>query len=186
MSGIFQRLGRRELLAALGVCGIAVPFALRESSKSGSQETPELTDPERSLVAAMAEGIIPATDTPGAIGAGVPDFLAMMFKDWLLPEEQAVFRTGLESYQADARRKFGKDYLSCSAAQQMALLTEWDKAASAVVPGAAKPPFAVFKALTIVGYYTSQVGQEQELGITMNPGLDDPRGPAISINVLQI
>lgn len=145
-----------------------------------------LSGSDKELIAAMAEGIIPATDSPGAIGAGVPDFVAMMYGEWLLPEEQDKFRSSLASWQAEARTKYGKDFADCSAADRLAMLSGWDAAAEKVPPGGAKPPFAMFKALTIAGYYTSQVGQEQELGITMDAGLDDPNGPATSVNMLQI
>jgi hypothetical protein len=39
----------------------------------------------------MAEGILPATDTPGARAAGVPDFIATLFNEWMLLEEQQAF-----------------------------------------------------------------------------------------------
>jgi len=41
MSGISPALGRRELLAAMGLCGITVPIALRGAPKSGPGSLPE-------------------------------------------------------------------------------------------------------------------------------------------------
>src|SRR6185437_15135717 len=40
------------------------------------------TADQRSLVAAISERIMPTTDTPGAIAAGVPQFIEMMIADW--------------------------------------------------------------------------------------------------------
>jgi len=182
-----SQMRRREVLAALGGAGLAGAVRLEGRTPSTDHGNPDaLTTQEQSLVAAMAEGIIPATDTPGAIGAEVPAFIAMMYRDWLLPAEQVAFRGGLTACQADAQAKYGKEFQACTASDQFALLTIWDKAASAVPPGGAKPPFAMLKALTIIGYYTSQVGQEQELGATMDAGMTDPKGPNIFINTLHL
>jgi hypothetical protein len=187
MSLAVSQIRRREVLAALGAAGLAGAFRLEGRTPSTAQGNPDaLTTQEQSLVAAIAEGIIPTTDTPGAIGAEVPAFIAMMYRDWLLSAEQVAFRGGLTACQADARAKYGKEFQACAASDQLALLTSWDKAASAVPPGAAKHPFTMLRALTIVGYYTSQVGQEQELGASMDAGLTDPKGPAIFINMLHL
>jgi len=189
MSLVLSPLRRREVLAALGLLGLGGAVGPERLLAAGRGDTAAaadvLTAAEQAQVAAMAEGIIPATDTPGAIGAGVPAFVAMMVRDWLLPDEQITFRRGLGEWQAEARARYGKAFEDCRAQDQFALLTLWDKAASGAPLGGPKPPFAMFKALTIIGYYTSPTGQEQELGATMDAGLDDPKGPATFINLLQ-
>jgi len=186
VSVMLSQMRRREILAALGAAGLAGAFWPERGLSVGQGNGDSLTRPEQAQVAAMAEGIIPATDTPGAIGAGVPAFIAMMYRDWLLPAEQVAFRRGLAECQAEARAKYGKPFQACAARDQFALLTLWDKAASAAPQAGPKPPFAMFKALTIVGYYTSRTGQEQELGATMDAGLDDPKGPATFVNLVRL
>jgi hypothetical protein len=136
---------------------------------------------ELALVAAMAEGIIPATDTPGALGAGVPDFFGLLFSEWFLPEEQSAFRAGLKTFDAASQARFSRIFSACSQEQQVALLTEWDHAAAAA-RRAGPPPyplFAQFKALTVVGYYTSEIGQNQELHTVLDAGERDPNGPVM-------
>lgn len=161
-----------------GIYGVPRLMARDEAGERGDI-LPPMDHDETLLVAAMAEGIIPATDTPGAIGAGVPAFIAMLFADWMMRDEQETFRAGLKAFDADAKARFGKGFCGCTAAQQLDLLTAWDKdVAAARAKGTADlPPFARFKSLTVVGYYTSQVGQEQELKTTMDGGQDDPEGP---------
>ena len=114
----------------------------------------------------------------GAIGAGVPAFMSMMFAEWMLPKEQAAFRNGLESYDAAAQSAFGKRFVDGSAQQQQDLLLKWDDEADKARAAGTKdmPPFAQFKTLVVIGYYTSQVGQDEELKASMYAGQNEPGG----------
>ena len=47
-----------------------------------------LTNEQQSLLAEVTEQIIPKTDTPGAIEAGVPAFVEMMLRDCYKKPEQ--------------------------------------------------------------------------------------------------
>jgi hypothetical protein len=181
---------RRQLIVGMGMAAVALPSysygleAVRDvldRGPSGAGAAVRLDANEQGLIAAMAEGIIPATDTPGALGAGVPDFMSMLFSDWLLPDEQTAFRTGLKTFDAASQARFGRSFSNCSQAQQTTLLTEWDHEAAAARRAGPPPypPFAQFKALTVVGYYTSEVGQNQELHTVLDAGERDPNGPVM-------
>jgi hypothetical protein len=183
-------LSRRQLMIAMGVAAAALPSYLygvqaigvildRGPADTGSAN--RLDEKEQALVTAMAEGIIPATDTPGAKGAGVPAFINLLFEDWFLPEEQIAFRNGLQSFEAASQARFKQSFVQCSPEQQLTLLSGWDhevaRARSAGPPP--YPPFAQFKSLTVVGYYTSQIGQTQELKTVLDAGESDPNGPVM-------
>ena len=58
-----------------------------------------MTNRELALIAAMVDGVIPATDTPGAVGAGVPEFLRNIFDNWFLEDQQVAFRKSLVAYR---------------------------------------------------------------------------------------
>jgi hypothetical protein len=120
------------------------------------------------LVAVMAEHIVPQTDTPGARAAGVHRFVDTLLSDHYPTPERDHFLAGLADVDARARSRHGKTFVECAADQQVALLTEMDEAAYPAAPSdAPRPPEAWFfhrvKELTLVGYYTSQVGATQEL-----------------------
>lgn len=177
---------RRSILKAVGAGGAALgtellsgglPVLAAETATTSTGEAP-LTQAEFLLVAAMAEGIIPKTDTPGAIGAGVPEFLRTIFDEWFLLDQQISFRASLRYYDDEAQRRFGQPFLACPAPQQMELLVEWDRKGSNQF---ANPPhpFGQFKSLTLHGYYTSQVGMDEELKSTMDGAQDDPNGPVM-------
>ena len=44
-------------------------------------------------------------------------------------------------------------------------------------PDAPRPFFRRFKSLVVTGYYTSQVGQEEELKVQFGAGQDESAGP---------
>jgi len=120
------------------------------------------------LVAVMAEHIVPQTDTPGARAAGVHRFVDALLSDHYPTPERDRFVAGLADVDARARSRHGKTFVECTADQQVALLTELDEAAYPAVridsPRASETWFfRRMKELTVVGYYTSQVGATQEL-----------------------
>lgn len=158
------------------ICNQHSVFAAEISATSTGEAA--LTQDEFTLIAAMSEGIIPKTDTPGAIGAGVPQFFRLIFDEWFMKEQQVAFRASLQSYDKQARDLFGRDFAKCSASDQMKLLTDWDKLGSD--PYANPPhPFSQFKKLALHGYYSSEVGQNEELKTTMDGAEDNPNGPVM-------
>ena len=183
-------LNRRKTLFGLGgglvlpavLAGLdGLPAAFARAAAGSRQVQRSLTLREAAFVAAIAEGIIPQTDTPGAIGAGVPAFIGLIYSEWFFPEEQVAFRHGLKMLETDSVATMGKAFAECSASQRETLLNKWDAQAMAAraAQKSSLPSFAQIKALTVVGYYTSQVGQEQELHTDMDAGEADPNGPVM-------
>lgn len=124
------------------------------------------------LVTALAEAILPTTDTPGAAAAGVDQFIDLLLTEWLSPEEVGRFIDGLESFENLSVLETGKSFVDLTAAEQIALLAPLDREAvehrSAALAAGSNPhadmPFiGSMKELTLIGYYTSEVGMTQEL-----------------------
>lgn len=186
---------RREFLSQLAAACAGAPLALSTAScaqaslsahaslDSAQQRTASLTDGQMRMITDLAEGIIPATDTPGAIGAGVPEFLALLYSEWFMPQQQSRFRTGLTELDADALRRHGQQFVRLSPARQSDMLTRWDElafpASSAAAESVTGEFFRWFKKLTVIGYYTSEVGQLQELKAQFGAGQDTPAGPIL-------
>jgi len=146
---------------------------------SGSEWTPEtLTAEQNEMVDAIAEIIIPATDTPGASAAQVNRFVDAMLTGSYPPEERDRFLKGLSSTDARCRDEYGASLLEMSGEQQQDLVGELD--AETFGPGAPEEAdrenpsfFRMMKELTIIGYYTSEVGATQELKTNVVPGRYD-------------
>lgn len=141
-----------------------------------------LNSHQNATVTTMAEMIIPATDTPGAKGARVNEFIDRILSDWCSAEDCRRFLDGLAESDTRSRKMFGKDFVDCGPAQQAELLTALDEEltqlreanlqerrhASPVRHEAEGPVernfFHQMKRLTLIGYYTSEIGWTQELG----------------------
>jgi hypothetical protein len=143
----------------------------------GSTWSPStLSAAQNEMVTLIAERIIPATDTPGAKAAQVNRFIDAMLTGSFLPEDRDRFMTGLEAVNTRCTSDYGAPFVDCSDDQQLALIGELDE--ETFGPGAepdreAPSFFRMMKELTIVGYYTSEIGATQELKLNVVPGRYD-------------
>jgi|TARA_B110000971_G_scaffold120114_1_gene122933 gluconate 2-dehydrogenase gamma chain len=173
---------RRDLLKGLAVvlggavsqsCSNAVEVPL--SQRIAVQGV--MTDEQRGAVYRCADLIIPTTDTPGAIEAGVDNFLDYVISVWYQEDEREVFFAGLAQMLAEAQSAYGQPFISLTKPQQVALL----KAAEAREPASDALVFvnsgggffAKIKELTVTGYYTSKVGATIERKYVPMPGFYD-------------
>ena len=130
-----------------------------------------LSDSQLELVATLAEHILPATDTPGARAAGVHRFVDVLLTDHYPAAERDRFLAGLTDCDARAQSRHGKGFVACAADQQVALLTELDNATYPETHADGPPPpetwfFRRMKEVTLVGYYTSEIGATDELHLS--------------------
>src|SRR6059058_2746058 len=118
-----------------------------------------LSSDQLDLVATIAEHILPETDTPGARAVGVHRFIDAMLADSFADEERRHFLAGLSDVDARAQRSWGCAFLRCATHEQRAVLDELDREAFAAALDRGAPPFfRTMKELTLVGYYTSEIG----------------------------
>jgi hypothetical protein len=124
------------------------------------------------VAGALAERILPRTLTPGALDAGVDGYIDVMLADFFSEDERRVYLNGLGRLDRRARERHGSGFADCAPQDQDALVAALDQRGFATVAGegdeaAVDDPDAVFcrlhKELTIAGFYTSEVGQTQEL-----------------------
>lgn len=186
-------MDRRELL---GLVGLAAPLltglapadlhavALRARRRATEAPRTDVFDAhQRATVDQISELIMPATDTPGARAAGVIGFIEVIVGEYYNGDERTAFLRGLADADARCQALFAKSLLECTEPQQTAVLTGMDAESRAMPRGAAQHFFSRIKGLTLYGYYTSEVGQRQELLSTFMPGRYDgaaplPRAPA--------
>lgn len=124
------------------------------------------TAAQRKLVTALSERVIPTTDTPGAIAAGVPAYIEKLLADWAMPADRVPILAGLAAIDARSMRDHKVPAAQASAAQQDALLT---LAMNDALPSGATF-FTAFRQLVITGYYTSKIGMTQEREYLPIPG----------------
>ena len=135
---------------------------------SGAFTPRTLTAGQDELVATIAELIIPETDTPGARGARVHEFIDAMLSDWYTDEQRDHFMAELATVDQKAQEAKGNTFLALSETEQTEVLTllEAESEAWRANGDRDKPPiFNTMKSLTLFGYYTSEVGATQELRV---------------------
>ena len=146
-----------------GVLSTATPRAWAASPQWAPRT---LSAAQLELVATVAEHIIPETDTPGARAAGVHRFVDTLLTDHYPATERDRFLAGLADVDARARSAHGQAFAQCVPEQRIALLTELDARAYAASRGEDGWFFRRMKELTLVGYYTSEIGAMQELHVS--------------------
>lgn len=121
---------------------------------------------QRALMTALSERVLPTTDTPGAIAAGVPEFIEKMLADWGKPADRVPILAGLDAIEARSLQDYKVSAVKATPEQQDALLTLAmdDKIPSGGVF------FEGFRQLVITGYYTSEIGMTQEREYLPVPG----------------
>jgi hypothetical protein len=147
------------------------------------------------LLEDIADTILPETSTPGARAARTGAFMAVMVTDAYTDRDQQVFREGLRLLDQSCRQAHGVPFAQASAAARLSVVEELDReqktqmdaraakpVARAPVPAqpAADTPahyFRMIKELTLLGYFTSEIGYTQAMRYIESPGRFDPCVP---------
>jgi hypothetical protein len=171
-------MNRREWLkcmSALALGAVASPSLLAVFDAHAASQKPGaaprfFAPAQTGLIGAVADIVIPRTDTPGAIDAGVPLFIDSMFKDVYTKAEQQRYLAALAAFDQAG----GKPFLQLDQAQRKALVTRLHAKALGHAPDAALPPAEDFvlstKKLTMLGFFVSQPGCTQVLQYVAVPG----------------
>jgi len=140
---------------------------------------------QNATVVAMMDQIIPETDTLGAKGARVNEFIDVILTEWANDDERKNFLDGLADVDKKSNALFGKGFVDASLDQQVTLLRSMDEAVATKGPRRMRHNntipsdrdrqlkgefFSVFKNITVHGYYTSEVGFTKELRLEIIPG----------------
>jgi len=154
---------------------------------SGCKTTPKMINSlfnadQVAFLNEVGETILPETKTPGAKAADVGTFMTVMVQDCYIPEDQKTFIAGLKKIDDESQKKFKKNFLDCDATQRTTLLTALDKAQKQELtqkpkPGTQYQYFSMIKQLTLLGYFTSEVGATKALRYVAVPGHFDGNLP---------
>jgi len=183
-------MNRREALDRTAmILGYAITGPALGGVLNGCKATPEqpfvpefFTRDQASLIAALTEIIIPRTDTPGAIDAGVPMFIDRMLKEVYPKESQDAFLKNLAAFDEGAHRAHGNSFLDCGDQEKIEYFKKEHDDALQGNAGAGssgwwnagvkdnKPFILELKELTLLGFFTSKPGATQVLQHNQVPG----------------
>lgn len=132
---------------------------LKGCTPSGKPKWPPrfLTNDEVSLVTAIADIIMPTTDTPGAIDVNVPEFIDLMLKDNFSPGEQQAFKEGVLTFVKSVDNDYSTQFEKCDEEEKIKIITEEEQRSLEHFQGTYQRTFYMMvKELTILGYFTSE------------------------------
>jgi hypothetical protein len=178
-------MNRRDAISRVGLIlgGTVIGAELFISGcKSSSINTDDLAAKETvAFLNEVGETILPETSTPGAKAANVGGFMATMVNDCYTPEDQKVFKKGISQLDDASDKKFSKKFMEIDAKQKTELLTQLDKEqkeySKTKKPEDANHYFTMMKQLTLLGYFTSEVGATKALRYVPVPGKYDGNFP---------
>ena len=158
-------IDKRSLL--VGTMSVAASSFLWGCVRRG--EPASLSRSRMTLLERVADLVIPRTDTPGAVDAGVPAFVALALAHGLggTADPDAPGAPPDNDYAAWLEVTVGAD--------PAATLPAIDAAAYA--KGVRPSPWKVVKGLILTGYFTSEAGATQALRYELVPGRFDPDIP---------
>ena len=124
------------------------------------------------LISQVTDIIIPKTDTPGAKEVGVPGFIDQILAECYTKEDQDKFVEALKGFDEEAKKEHGDAFADLDAEQQSAFVKKVHDAAVEAKdePGVPRPFILQLKELTMLGYFTSEVGATQVLQYSPVPG----------------
>jgi gluconate 2-dehydrogenase gamma chain len=181
------KMDRRALMqhVALLLGAAAIPGeAIASMSKAKARHF--LPPAQYALLGAIADTIIPATDTPGAAAVGVPRLLEGMIANWASAKRKAALMTAMSEIDQLALASDKKPFAALAPARRKALLIPYDKEALkpgpapkeklngilalSAGPPVANPAYLKLKELVIALYYSSEVASSRELVYEHIPG----------------
>ena len=155
---------RRDLLALIAAAtGCAVigyaEFApgMHDAAQAAGFEPEDVA-----FLDAVAETIIPRTDTPGASDVKVGQFITDYAQACYLPSDLATLQAGIPALDAELRKACGKRLMDATPAERLPVLTRIDREARAhaltMKPDDKPHYFTLMKQLTLLGFFTSEPG----------------------------
>lgn len=173
-------MNRRNAIIRISLAGTGLIASFSVYKWYEIVKAPDLSylDKNKETIAALAESIIPATDSPGARDAKVEDFIIKMVKECTEVKSQNKFIDGLRDVKSFSLNHYNKLFEKCSPSEQELILDHFEKSEKPFGGIIGKIQrrflgrsfFATLKAYTVEGYCTSELGATKGLSYVYIPG----------------
>jgi hypothetical protein len=192
IQGVASLLGGTALIGGERLFAYSLEDGVLETAML--QGTGQFTAADIALLDEIADTILPETSTPGAKAAKTGAFIAVMVTDNYTERDRRVFRDGLSKVDAECRAMHGTTFVQATPAQRLSLVEKLDREqkkamddrAAAPRSRAPAPPlpddqpahyFRMMKELTLLGYFTSEIGYTKAMRYIESPGRFEPCAP---------
>lgn len=173
-------MNRRDALSrAATLLGAAISAPTIVAILSGCKADPTastsyLSNSEEALLNELCDLILPKTSTPSATEVGVPAFIHAIIQECTTPADRDALVAGLRQLDTDAGR-----FVKLRPEDKQAFLKKLDTEARAAGDKAtpSQAAWRKLKELTVVGYFTSEIGASEVLEYVPVPGRYEPCKP---------
>lgn len=168
-----SKLSRRQLIHAVGAILATTTLSPGILAAIDQQNPPPksrlITRYQRRIIHTCCDLILPETSTPGAVAAGVPDFIDHILVNYYSMEHALQFLQGIE--QLAQMGTHSDQWMPSTDSERFNWLLQIDREALRDKKQTTlHQAYRDLKGLTLVGYYTSQQGATQELHWDPVPG----------------
>jgi Gluconate 2-dehydrogenase subunit 3 len=150
------------------------------------------------LLDEVGDTIIPVTNTPGAKAAHVGEFMNVFVSDCYRADQQKAFTEGIAALDKACEKQFSKNFMALTPAERNQVLVSLETDAKTFneqlkqkeqmardaarqevkeFNGAPLHYYSMMKQLTLLGYFTSEIGMKQALRFLPVPGKYDGAFP---------
>ena len=168
-----------------GSSGLLTACSQQDRAAATAAGTGAFSKEQIALLDEIADTILPDTaKSPGAKAAQTGAFMALMVTDTYSPEDAKIFRDGMIALdEASKKANGGATFVSASAAQRTALLTALDKEQfdfqKSKKPEDPQHYFRMMKELSMLGFFTSEIGCNKAQRYKESPGPFQPCVPYV-------
>ena len=191
-------IGRVALI--MGGAVIGADFFLSGCKPNAATQVSDLFDTNHvAFLNEVADTILPTTSSPGAKAANVGQFMAVMVRDCYTPQNQKTFLEGVKKLDDASQKQYSSKFMDLTPQQRTDLLVALDKEqkdftakrnkdmeadmlkhkgdAKYKAPDMPNHYFRMMKELTLLGYFTSEIGATKALRYIAVPGHYDGNVP---------
>lgn len=150
-----EAIQRTAALLGLSLSPSTLTTALAQAVTGSDAPPPgpqHLTPARFALVAAMAETLLPRTDTPGAADVGVPAFIDTCYGQFMTDEERERLTTGLDAFAEACRAAHGPPFTDLAPEIRTGFLSDTGRDAT----GETRAFLRQFREVALLAYYTSE------------------------------
>lgn len=148
--------------------------AILTGCKSNTGKSMDFTEEDVALLNEIADTILPATKTPGAKDAKTGEFMTVMVNDCYEAKDQKVFHEGIQKLNDAADKKMNKSFMELTPEQRHTFLVDLDNEQKEYMKNKKQEEsshyFRMMKELTLLGYFTSEIGYTQARNWVERPG----------------
>ena len=174
-----KKIDRLEAIKRTGLLMGGVIFAptiagiLKGCTPSGTPSGASFSQSRLNQITTLADLMLPATSTPGALDAGVPTFIERMVTEVYSPEDRKTFMDKMDAFMLGSNTEFGAAFMELTDDNKIAYMKEQTKVALETYSPA--PPFIlIFKELCLTGFCLSEAGSNSVLRYMQTPGKYEP------------